>query len=334
MEKAEEMVAQKLEGYERLQAALERAQGLESVATYGVKMAEKARELLRRLALARAAAEALRSSLEPAARDLEALAAASEAAREGQARAEREALEQAALEAERRPLEELLVENERKMEAQRVREEAVRRREEEEQREEREREAQRASAEDALLRMEQEADGKIARLGAKGACGEALSSMLAASVGAYRGVVEGLEAMITAVASEPADLRLRLIRIRNEEFQERLGRQPGVWLFLRAVGFEAMSREQLPSDVVKALNLSSSPPTERFLFLSEPDMMKAYEEWSQWHQRLRAIASFLQELGKLAFHRIAHLGRHGQDVVSGEVLSAKELLAAWESAVP
>ena len=220
------------------------------------------------------------------------------------------------------------------MDAQRQAEEAARLKQEEELRQEQEKELARLAAEDALLRMEKESDAKIARLGANAACAEALSSMLAASVGVYRGIVEGLETMVTSIAAEPADIRLRLIRIRNEDFQERLGRQPGVWLFLRALGFQALSREDLPTDMVTMLNLSSSPPNERFLLLKEPDMMNAYEEWTQWHKRLLSVANFLQELGKLAFQRIAHLGRHGQDVAASEILLAKELLAAWENVIP
>ena len=233
-----------------------------------------------------------------------------------------------------KPLEALLEENQKKMDAQRQAEEAARLKQEEELRQEQEKELAKLAAEDALLRMEKESDAKIARLGANAACAEALSSMLAASVGVYRGIVEGLETMVTSIAAEPADIRLRLIRIRNEDFQERLGRQPGVWLFLRALGFQALSREDLPTDMVTMLNLSSSPPNERFLLLKEPDMMNAYEEWTQWHKRLLSVANFLQELGKLAFQRIAHLGRHGQDVAASEILSAKELLAAWENVIP
>lgn len=231
-------------------------------------------------------------------------------------------------------MEELLEDNQKKMDAQRAMEEAARLKQEEELRQEQQKEAARLAAEDALLRMEQESETKISKLGADAACADALSSMLAASVGVYRGIIEGLETMVTSIAAEPADVRLRLIRIRNEGFQERLGRQPGVWLFLRALGFRAMSRDELPSDLVAMLNLSSSPPQERFLLLKEPDMMNAYEEWSQWHKRLLAIGNFLQELGKLAFQRIAHLGRRGDDVAAREVLSAKELLAAWENAIP
>ena len=233
-----------------------------------------------------------------------------------------------------KPLDELLEDSAKKMDAQRAQEEAARKKQEDEIRLEQQKEAARLSAEDALLRMEHESDAKILKLGANAACADALSSMLAASVGVYRGIIEGLESMVTSIAAEPADLRLRLIRIRNEGFQERLGRQPGVWQFLRALGFQAFSREELPSDMVTMLNLSSSPPQERFLLLKEPDMMNAYEEWTRWHKRLLQIAQFLQELGKLAFQRIAHLGRRGDDVAASEVLSAKELLSGWENAIP
>lgn len=219
------------------------------------------------------------------------------------------------------------------MEAQQAAEEAARLKREEDLRAEQQAEADRLASEDAVLRMEKECDLKIAQLGANAACAEALSSMLAASVGSYRDIVEGLQSMISSIAAEPADVRLRLIRIRNEEFQQRLGRQPGVWLFLRATGFKVMAREHLPGDLVTMLSLSSGPPNERFLWLTEPDMMNAYDEWNQWHKRMLATSNFLQGLEKVAFQRIAHLGRHGQDVKASEVVSSRELLATWENAV-
>ena len=334
IKKAQEMVDTKAEGFEVIEEKLSKALELEAIATYGVKMAEKVSDVLTRLNAAKEVLGTVSSVLQPLMNQFDEKVAAAEAERQKQEALANEAAAKEAAEAARKPLEELFKENQQKLEAQRAAEEAARLKAEEELRAEQEKEFLRVTAEDALLRMEKESDLKISQLGANAACAEALSTMLAASVGAYRGIVEGLETMISSIAAEPADVRLRLIRIRNEGFQERLGRQPGVWLFLRAVGFQQKTREDLPSDLVSMLNLSSSPANERFLFLMEPEMMNAYDEWSIWHKRLRAIAQFLQELAKLAFHRIAHLGRYGQDLVVSEVLSAKELLAAWENAVP
>lgn len=70
-------------------------------ATYGVKMAEKVRELLLRLAKARSCFEALRPQLEPLVRQLDHRAAASEAERHRQRQAEEEAKEREAQEAAR-----------------------------------------------------------------------------------------------------------------------------------------------------------------------------------------------------------------------------------------
>ncbi|CAK8985438.1 unnamed protein product [Durusdinium trenchii] len=334
IKQAQEMVDTKAAGYEQMQGMLSKALELEAIATYGVKMAEKVSGVLTRLSVAKETLQTMTPVFQPLVSQLDEKVAAAQAERQKQEAAANEAAAREAAEAARKPLEELMEENQKKWQAQQAAEEAARLKQEEELRAEQQKELNRLAAEDALLRMEKESDAKVAKLGANAACAEALSSMLAASVGAYRGIIEGLEAMISAIAAEPADVRLRVIRVRNEDFQERLGRQPGVWLFLRAVGFQQMTREDLPGDLVSALSLSSSPPTERFLLLMEPDMMNAYDEWSKWHQRLRAVASFLQDLGKLAFHRIAHLGRHGQDLVVGEILSAKELLAAWHSSVP
>lgn len=331
---AQELVDKKGEGYEAVEKLLSQALELEVVATYGVKMAEKVSDLLNRLDAVQQALATCKPILLPLVQHLEHEQAASEAAQRREEEAASQAAAAAAAEEARRPVEALMEENQRRMEAQRAAEEAERRRLEEERRAEQEAEANRLASEDALLRMEKECDAKLARLGANGSCAEALASMLAAAVGAYREVVEGLQNMVTAIASEPADVRLRLIRIGNEGFQQKLGRQPGVWLFLRGLGFRALARESLPSDLVAALGLSSSGPTERFLMLAEPDMMSAYEDWNKWHKRLLAISGFLQSLEKLVFHRTAHLGRHGLDVVAGEVLSAKELLQSWESSVP
>merc|ERR1712012_1503781 len=100
-----------------------------------------------------------------------------------------------------------------------------------------------AAEEEALLRAEQDSELRLAEVGADGACSEALASMLAAPVGPYRAAVEALAAMLGGIASEPQDVRLRVLRVANAGFQEKLGRRPGVWLFLRGVGFEPQSRE-------------------------------------------------------------------------------------------
>ncbi|CAJ1450485.1 unnamed protein product [Effrenium voratum] len=331
---AQEMVDNKAEGFEAVSSLLVKAQTLEPVATYGAKMAEKVTLLLSKLDAAKKIIDAeVAPVIAPLAQQLDAKRALSEAERQQQEAAAREAAEREAAEAARKPLDALMEENRKRMEAQQAAEEAARLKREEDLRAEQQAEADRLASEDAVLRMEKECDLKIAQLGANAACAEALSSMLAASVGSYRDIVEGLQSMISSIAAEPADVRLRLIRIRNEEFQQSLGRQPGVWLFLRATGFKVMAREHLPGDLVTMLSLSSGPPNERFLWLTEPDMMNAYDEWNQWHKRMLATSNFLQGLEKVAFQRIAHLGRHGQDVKASEVVSSRELLATWENAV-
>merc|ERR1712039_516662 len=121
--------------------------------------------------------------------------------------------------------------------------------------------------------------------------------------GAYREAVEALHSMLGGIAGEPEDARLRLIRIANEGFQQQLGRRPGVWLFLRCVGFETRMRESLPQGLIASLGMSGGPPTERFLWLREPSMLDDYDAWVSWHNRIKVIARFLQELERLAFQR-------------------------------
>ncbi|CAE8648909.1 unnamed protein product, partial [Polarella glacialis] len=129
------------------------------------------------------------------------------------------------------------------------------------------------------------------------------------------------------------EARLRLVRAANEGFQQKLGRQPGVWQFLRGVGFENRARSSLPAGLPASLGMPPGPPHERFLLLEEPDMMNAYEAWGAWHGRLSQIAKFLQGLERLAFQRTAHLGRHGQDITAKDALSAKEVLQGWHETV-
>merc|ERR1712107_363355 len=69
----------------------------------------------------------------------------------------------------------------------------------EEERAEREAEAQRKAEDEALLRAEEECERRLVEGGADVACAEALVSMLAASVGAYREVVEGLHSILGAI---------------------------------------------------------------------------------------------------------------------------------------
>ncbi|CAE7894871.1 unnamed protein product, partial [Symbiodinium sp. KB8] len=262
---AQELVDKKGEGYEAVEKLLSQALELEVVATYGVKMAEKVSDLLNRLDAVQQALATCKPILLPLVQHLEHEQAASEAAQRREEEAASQAAAAAAAEEARRPVEALMEENQRRMEAQRAAEEAERRRLEEERRAEQEAEANRLASEDALLRMEK----------------------------------------VTAIASEPADVWLRLIRIGNEGFQQKLGRQPGVWHLGVSESRRGFSSGALASalwrasDLVAALGLSSSGPTERFLMLAEPDMMSAYEDWNKWHKRLLAISGFLQSLEKL-----------------------------------
>ncbi|CAE8588409.1 unnamed protein product, partial [Polarella glacialis] len=155
-------------------------------------------------------------------------------------------------------------------------------------------EEDRVAEEESLLRAEQDCERKLLEVGADEACAEALISMLTASVGSYREVVEGLHGLIGGIVADPQEARLRLVRAANEGFQQKLGRQPGVWQFLRGVGFENRARSSLPAGLPASLGMPPGPPHERFLLLEEPDMMNAYEAWGAWHGRLSQIAKFLQ----------------------------------------
>merc|ERR1712176_443529 len=111
--------------------------------------------------------------------------------------------------------------------------------------------------EDELLqRAEAEGEARLAAIGPDAACGEALATMLSAPVGRYREAVEALHGLLSGIAAEPADASIRLLRVAHERFQERLGRRPGVWLFLRGLGFEPRTRDALPEGLAASLGLS------------------------------------------------------------------------------
>merc|ERR1712232_396655 len=171
-----------------------------------------------------------------------------------------------------------------------------------------------------------------------GACKEALTSMLAVAAGTSRGAVDALRDMLVAIASEPGDVKLRVIRFGNENFQQVLGKRPGAWLFLRGVGFEPCSHESLMSSPGFAGCLGSgdtssaaSSSSEQFLALKEPNMLNDFEVWNAWHMRLKRIASFLEGLSRHVFARTAHLGRHGLDVPMLGVVTPGEVVQGWEA---
>merc|ERR1712039_986849 len=96
----------------------------------------------------------------------------------------------------------------------------------------RQEELARAIEDELLQRAEEEGEKRLTEIGADAACGEALVTMLGSNVGKYRETVEALHGILSGIASEPADPSIRLLRVAQEEYQERLGRKPGTWLFL------------------------------------------------------------------------------------------------------
>eukprot|EP00443_Scrippsiella_acuminata_P030084 CAMPEP_0115318838 /NCGR_PEP_ID=MMETSP0270-20121206/79424_1 /TAXON_ID=71861 /ORGANISM="Scrippsiella trochoidea, Strain CCMP3099" /LENGTH=391 /DNA_ID=CAMNT_0002738447 /DNA_START=1 /DNA_END=1173 /DNA_ORIENTATION=+ len=304
---AQELVDAEGEGCDTLMPLLSKAHELESVATYGAKMVEKVLDLLQRFDVA---SSHLESEFAPKLVDAVAAASAADEARRTE---EARVAAEAAAEAQRKAAEEdkkavagLLAENEQRLQEQRAKQEAEERQRLEEEEKRRQAEAALQAEEDALIRAEQEGEMRLAEIGPDPACGEALAAMLAAPVGPYRAAVEGLHGMLGGIAAEPEDVRLRVVRVANEGFQQQLGRRPGVWLFLRGVGFEVCSRESLPSGLLASLGLSSGNASDRFLYLREPNMMEAYEEWLTWHERIKGVAGFLHGLERLAFQRTAH----------------------------
>jgi len=329
---AQESVDKGTAGSDALKPLLEKGLELDGVATYGAKMVEKVLDLLARLD---AAQECFGSKIAPrlgaAVRSGDAAEAARRAAAEDEAAAAAEAEAQRAAEEARRPIEGLMAENEQRLRELREAEEEAERQRAAQEEARRQAEAAREAEDEALRRAEEEGERRLAEVGPDAACGEALVAMLGAPVGRYREAVEALQGMLGGIAAEPSDARLRLVRVANEGFQERLGRRAGVWLFLRGVGFEPQTREALPAGLTASLGIGSGPPTERFLLLREPNMLEAYEEWLAWHERLRGIAGFLQGLTQLAFQRVAHLGQHGLDVATHATLSGAEVLQRWEA---
>lgn len=320
------------EGSAALVPLLQQALELEGVATYGAKMVDKVQELLHRFD---AAHGRLCAEVVPRLADAVASAAAADAARqaaevqEAAARSAEEARREE--EASRKAVAILLAESEERLKAQQARELEAERRRREDEEARRKAEAAAAAEEEALLRAEQDGELRLAEVGPDAACAEALAAMLAAPVGPYRAAVEALRGLLAGVAAEPQDARLRVIRLANEGFQQELGRRPGAWLFLRGVGFEPLTREVLPQGLLTSLGLGGGPPGERFLYLREPNMMEAYEEWQAWHERVKAIADFLHGLERLAFQRTAHLGQHGLDAATRTVLPAVEVMHRWEA---
>lgn len=315
-----------------LAAIVSRADELDSLATYGAKMVEKILELLVRFD-----AVSARFDAEVLPRFSDAVASGTAAAEARRADAEREAA--VAEEAEKKRLEEeyrrtvvdIMAQNEQKAQAQRDAQEAEERKLAEEREAQRLAEEASAAEEELFRQAELEGERLLAEVGPDGACASALATMLAAHVGEYREAVEALSGMISGIAAEPEDVRLRVVRAGNDGFRQKLGRRPGVWLFLRGVGFEAFAREALPQGLLAHLNIGTVQAGERFLWLKEPKMLEEYEEWQAWHARVKAIAGFLADLERLVFQRTAHLGRHGQDVAAQGAVSAAEVLQRWET---
>lgn len=329
---AQDVVDSGGENSKTLEPLLVKAHELDGIATYGAKMVEKVLELLARFD---AAQRCFDTEVTP--HLAVAVANADEAAAEHQIAAQREAAAIAAAAAQkaeedrRRPINSLLAESEQKLQAQRQAEEEAERQNAEKQAAQRELDIVHAAEAEALLQVEKKIELRLAEVGPDNACAEALVEMLAAPAGVYRTAVEALHGMLGGIAAEPADARRRMVREANEGFQQQLGRRPGVWFFLRGVGYEPRMRDSLPSGLAVSLGVGVGPPSERFLLLQEPDMMNDYEAWLAWHMRITAIASFLQDLQKLAFQRTARLGMHGLDVPMHGVLTAHEMMQRWEA---
>lgn len=327
---AQELVDAGGEGAAQMMPLLKQALELEGVATYGAQMVVKVLELLQRYD---STMRTLDGELAPKLADAAEAAAAAELQR--RAEAQRLEAEHAAdeerrqREDERRVVVQLLAENQQRLQDQQSKGAAERREIEEKEARRLQQEALWRAEEEAMVRAEQESEQILAAAGPNAACLQALAFMLAAPVGPYRTAVENLSGMLGGVASEPQDMRQRLIRVANEGFQTRLARRPGVWLFLRAVGFDIVWRESLPGGLAASLGLGVGPADERFLMLREPDMMTAYEEWSRWHGRVKAVASFLHELEQLAFQRTACLGQSGSDIAARTVISVDEVERRW-----
>mmetsp|Transcript_27389 Transcript_27389/g.63233 ORF Transcript_27389/g.63233 Transcript_27389/m.63233 type:complete len:423 (+) Transcript_27389:97-1365(+) len=313
-----------------LDPLLNRALELEAVATYGPKMVDKVVELLAKFDVVNA-----RYNAEVVLRFSNVIAVAEQQAAEVRKSMEDAAAREAlrAAEEARKPVDRLLLQSEQKMEQMKHEAEAAERAEREREESLRLLEEQ-TRAELEALRREEEADERRLRdFGPDGACSAALVTMLGLSVGGYRDVVTGLAAILGSIAAEPADLRRRVIRLANEDFQTKLGRQLGVMLFLRGIGFKVHLREALAPTIVAALSLPAAPLAEPFLVLPEPDMMRSFEEWTEWHSRLTRAASFMEELNSLVFQRTASLGRHGLDSAASGAVSGSEVTARWEAAL-
>lgn len=331
---AEEVVNESGPDTEALKATLAKCYELQSVATYGAKMAKQVEDLLVRLdgIIVRFQAEVVpRLGTAAAEADADKIKQREAAEREAAAAAEAEA--RRAAEEARRPVEQLMVESELRLQAQReAQAEAERKRAEEEAARKKVEEA--AAAEEEMLRKEEE-DGerRLVEVGPNVLGGEALVAMLASPVGPYREAIEALHGMLQGIASEPQDVRLRLIRTSNEGYQKRLARHPGARVFLRCVGFQSKTRESLPVGLAAAVGLGVGPPSEMFLLLQEPDMMTAYEEWISWHERLKAIANFLDDLQGFIFRRTAQLGQQGLDVPAKGAVPASDVLQRWQACI-
>lgn len=329
---AQDIVDSGSEGADSLRPLLDKALELEGIASYGAKMVEKVLELLGNLDVARARLQAeVVPHLAAAVASANAEDAARLAALEREADAAAAAEAQRAEEERRQSVRALAAESAHKLQEQRQAEEEAEWKRVAEEQAQRSAAAAQAVEDELLQRAEAEGERRLAEVGPDAACGEALVAMLATPVGVYRDVVESLKGMVGGIAAEPSDTRLRLLRVANEDFQRCLGRRPGVWFFLRCVGFELRARDSLPGGIIAALGIPGGPPSERFLYLQEPDMLNAYEQWLPWHARIKSIAEVLQCLERLAFQRTAHLGRHGLDVAARTVLVESEVLQRWQS---
>jgi len=179
--------------------------------------------------------------------------------------------------------------------------------------------------EEKLQMARAEVERRVAEVGLDSVCVEALTSMLTMSVGSYRDIMATLSTLVSGIVAEPADARLRLLRVKSTHFQQKLGKKEEVWSILRGIGFELRTRETLPAGLPVALGISSGPSTEPFLWLHELNMLEDYDGWMVWHERLRKIASSLDTLQSLASHRTLHLGRCGLDAKMLGVISVEEV---------
>ncbi|KAF8821516.1 hypothetical protein IE077_004322 [Cardiosporidium cionae] len=123
-------------------------------------------------------------------------------------------------------------------------------------------------------------------------CFEGLLRLATLPLKFFKETLRAIIELASQIYSDPTELSLRVIRLENIKFGERIGNKPGALLILRAIGF-TLNAAELLKDIFASLSIIPRDKDELFLYLEEPHVYKDYDNWRKWLDRIEHVQKTL-----------------------------------------